>query len=1688
MAEAPAFDPNKPFTTAVPDQQQQAPAFDPSQPFSVAPSGPTAQDHIVGASFGGSPEDAASALKLGQKLNLPPQVVKTDLPKFKADAERKEAIDAANSNPTLRNWISKDPLNAELAKDDMPALDKLLQSALHFNQVMSLGNMWATANKRFAEGWNSVTMAPGEPEAQLQDYGFFRKEQNEGLMTLPRMFSEMVGLGLVSPAVRFGGKLAYGIGGAWEGILDKAVESGLPRDFAAVAHGEYIPPGPMPGMAVGPTVSPAVKFVREWSADKLNKMADGIPFRSKAITERLTAGVKPGEGPMEKLTPQAEQALREGETPRPGLDPVTDKFHVAQQQIDSAAMDNIMARVEETKLRERSPQALERALQGAVGTQNVHIPAQAISDLYKSQMAHEGDNLFGWVDGGPEKLSNAMATGADVQVPMAEFIAHIDPKVYAEIKDQLRYRPVGVSNEEAKALSQRKPEDYLEEKSLAQSVAESAEDRGPGEGRSATADGETAAKTEVKPPEAVGGEQPPKVVAEGAEEKAPLKDALKPEEGRDKGPPEPPGGDTPLGEAFKRERKWLYMTPLFKEAKAAGVDEVRFAQYSRKIQAQDEATYEKALEAAKREVAKRLEPEWDQAREKIKNEVETDLRSSPAVVADRFIRLGELPTGEIVGAKKLDEAAVNRLAGKSTDAKNLDRYTVKRGGIDPDDLAPMLGFENGQQLVRTLNEYAAGMAEVDKGPLTYFKKLVEDEADRRMEIAHGKLSENILDEARDLAMAAPYMEILSDEMMMLAKLADWPITRDSLLADVDARFAMENAQDVSFEKYRRSAERQGLEAEKALLKGDFRGAFEAKQRQAYSVAFAKEAKAFEKQLRTAEKNFSRIARNETRGSIDQDYWDNARQILSDLNFSEYPVQKPLKTLEDLINESSGQVAVAPWVEQASRQYNELTVEEHKALNDSMRSLLNAGAEAKQVDSVHGRAGLDNVVFDIGKELERFGVKPLKEQQSVRQRIGSFARSINAWNVLVERIFDYTDKFNPNGPLTRFVDRPLREAWANELKLREQTVNKLKALTKYTDNAVFDTIDQKIIKDPVTNELYPMNRHNLRVMMMHLGTASGTEKLITGMKITETQAWDLVRANATANDIKWVNGMHAIYEGLGDQAAPMIRRYTGVEMDKLPPSPMAVRLKDGETHILTGGYTPMNYDKNRGTVENSHALKGDIWDKDYMTAVPAHGYTIARTGLKDQWVDLNGTLMASKMNQIIHDITFREAIRNAQKVLSHPDFRMGMVRHWGPEYANLLPQWLKDIANVQNMDDSMAQNAAFIIAQGRQMVTSTLINYNPSTPMKHGGTAAVMSTAQISSKNPLSALKDIGKATMDVGLKGVVNAARDLLRSQKSDVFSEDMRSAVNSVLSKDNVRDFIIENSPIFRNRSQLYDGTIRGAYEQASGTESSFMNLRRKNDQFGRFAVALSDMVSAMPLWYDTYKKAIARTGEHADAVFEADRVVARAHGSNFVGDKPLVMRQGGNSVGGQTIKTFTSLFGFWNHQFNNVLQWAWDVAAKAKGAAEPGANIQSITNRIFLYGVIPIAVEELAAPALTKEEHGGWAKASFLATVRYLGGLYPGLRELTNSFGQGYEPSTGMLGTGLKMINDGVKDISNPSRSAIAHAGAILGMGGIGSAQVGRTVQGAVKQAAGVERPKTLEEYRALYRKGLIRPRGLH
>ena len=147
--------------------------------------------------------------------------------------------------------------------------------------------------------------------------------------------------------------------------------------------------------------------------------------------------------------------MRDGKVPPVGIDPLLDKAHVEQAKLDADNLGDALKEITKSATRERSPQLAASFIKGITDGE-IGIKADAVRELYGDKVPTADDGILGFVPDIAAKLQRAEATGGDIQVSVADYLAKVEPEVHKELADHIRARPEGLTLEESKDLP--KPE------------------------------------------------------------------------------------------------------------------------------------------------------------------------------------------------------------------------------------------------------------------------------------------------------------------------------------------------------------------------------------------------------------------------------------------------------------------------------------------------------------------------------------------------------------------------------------------------------------------------------------------------------------------------------------------------------------------------------------------------------------------------------------------------------------------------------------------------------------------------------------------------------------------------------------------------------------------------------------------------------------------------------------------------------------------------------------------------------------------------------------------------------------------------------------------------------------------------------------------------------------------------------
>lgn len=1079
-------------------------------------------------------------------------------------------------------------------------------------------------------------------------------------------------------------------------------------------------------------------------------------------------------------------------------------------------------------------------------------------------------------------------------------------------------------------------------------------------------------------------------------------------------------GNAPLGKNAFRESKDQLELPqagttrmedrdAFAQASAMGLTVQEYQKLMKLIEKRSQEDAEYLTKKYTEEARRRQSEKWKADANAMRPEVVDAMKRDPTFATDLWFRDGELD-----GQKQTKPKFAKEFLTDEQKAQ-IPEHFQSDSGMHPDDIATLLGFQSGKELIDTMTAYDAALKASGKRPAEFRRQLIEQELSRQMEARYGKLQENVLQEAMEHVLSDTQIEMLHEETLGFATRAglEFSIKKEEYLAALKDEFQNLPAKDVASTRFIADTGRANREAFRAAVSQDWAEAFRQKQRAYNATIFAKEALAFEKGVAKKTENLvDKYSKREVKGTRPE-YTNAIHMILE--KFGQKIGRRPqdlaaevegsgYKSLDDFIQTKQNEyetvqleIPVADWIRQdgPTKSFEQITVQDVQDIHDAIASLDYLGRTEDKLEKLGAKEEKARVVGAMNAQLEgKFAATPL-EEKSLATR---FLRQAIAATHAVETIFRRFDGRDPEGLFTKTFIYPGARAMNEESGLQRQLSQRYRDLGVIKDpkQAVEHAFD-----DPVFGGRRNITRATLDNIIANVGNKYNRDRTAytlglmtvdaTGKSVpdagalmrwleTVTKPEDITRAQKRGEQIwSWLKGMEDnVYRGL-----------YGIAPENIP--------LDGFTmHGATyeGWYHPIIIDKER-------SIRAGKFERDPVTKptnfwpTVKNDYTKRRTGSID-YLDFKPGMPELTMAQMVHDIALREYVNDASKLILDNDFRIGITKTYGKEYHDLIKTWLYNVAGNRSFNEGAISTAARVSNFFRQNVISTYIAFNiAGTMFKHAPTAAVMSAREVG-------LGKFLKGSFDTYLGKTVDHVE----------YAQNLQ----NFLGKDpalgeSIWGFTHRYSEEIQRRDRNYMDTLSGAHDIIFGKPT----LRNRIMQWGAKAVALSDMASAVPLWYTKYNDVVAKTGDHPTAVQQADLAVRNAHGSTSEMSRPLIASN--NSA---LAPWFTSLYGFFGANMQRKIEIMHDVndaykLGKAREIGQAAKMVPGIIASTLAYVVAPVAVEEAVTSQFTDDRRGFGTKA-LNWTLMGLSNSIIGLRDFAWGLEHGQEPSAGLITSPLK------------------------------------------------------------------------
>jgi hypothetical protein len=1000
-------------------------------------------------------------------------------------------------------------------------------------------------------------------------------------------------------------------------------------------------------------------------------------------------------------------------------------------------------------------------------------------------------------------------------------------------------------------------------------------------------------------------------------------------------------------------------------------------------------------------------------------------------------------------------AKAKRAIDNAVEARMLEweaqhpKPALDRGDINHDIVAERFGFSSGDEMLQAI--HAAGNR----------ADIIKAMTDQRMLQQYGDLTtpEGIQRAAEQAIHNDVRARFIATELNALVKATGSPALLARAARDAaHAAIAAKKVRDLRPDQYTAAEGKASRESTAALKKGDIPVAAAKKRAQLLSNALAKAALEARAEITKGVAYLKKFDKASIRANLSQDFLSQIDSLLerydlrqatgasidkkaslrsfvqARLNAGEMPIPVRAEMLlppaeraayeaQIASRDAEGNLVYAEPEEQikllaealdrsARMPHQEMTVESFRGLVDTVKTLEHLARQQNKLLTAETERSYQEIRDEMAGSIEkhaRNSGKGTRTATSLAGRALQAVREFGAAHIKAATWARIMDGGKDNGAMWRYLIRPANDAATFETTRRAEATQALSKILRPILDKV-SSVD-KMGKGKFFPELgTSLNWQERFAMALNYGNEGNLQRLLGGgiagvkQRLTPEQIIPVLRS-LTAKEWHAVQAVWDHLETYRPEVGALERRMNGAEPDWVEPRPFKITTADGETITLRGGYFPIVYDPRGSLHAQQHSDAADakqMMKAAYSAAVTQHGFT------KNRAEEVNGRpLMLSLqglyrgVNDVIHDLAWREWVRDANKLLRSKTIDAQIRDHYGPEVKRQLEKWRDDIVTGTRRLDHQIERAAGFLRQG---VSAAGLTFN------------IMSAAM----QPLGLTQSIvriGPQWVGKGLAKYIGAPIEATReaNEKSEWMANRMRTR--------------------FRELNELANA-VHGQTKP-----------RELMGRYGYWMMLRAQQMVDVPTWHGAYEKAIAAGENEHDAVRLADQAVKDAQGGGEEVD------QAGIERGGPLVKLFTTFYGFMNTAANLGYMQLKTERSAAKLAVQ----------MLLLY-TVPAILGDLMKDALTPGDSGKWDEEHVATTLgksqlSYLFGLVAFGRELGGMVsGQDY---TGPAG--LRVFADAYKlekqaqqgEFDDAFRKAVvAEMGDLFGLPG---AQINKTITGA-------------------------------
>ena len=967
----------------------------------------------------------------------------------------------------------------------------------------------------------------------------------------------------------------------------------------------------------------------------------------------------------------------------------------------------------------------------------------------------------------------------------------------------------------------------------------------------------------------------------------------------------------------------------------------------------------------------------------------------------------ELVNPYALTAARLDAASLDGIPQGWSEVLSARGMVAKKGGLHPDIAAELVLDEDGRPVFPTGEDLLRALVEAESP-----QEAIENTAYLNLLAQFGEVPTAADFEAAADAAAhnGLRLRILAAEFAALKK-ETGSVSYLKRAAGLIAREKLEamKAADVRPHVFASAEARAGRQAEKAFSKGDTARAAEFKRRQLVQSAMAREAYRVREEMEKTHRYLSGFRRVKT--GIDLEYRQQIDALLSAVGLKKAAASDGVPSLNALLAqmEEDGRphnLDAEMFNALSRKDYRDMTVGEVRDLADQVRQLEFLGRNKNKM--LASKAKLD---YEAVRDEITASVRANSNGRTARTRTAAtkFERSADRvrgffWGHLkLSAIARILDGGKDAGPVWQYLVRPINEAGDAEAARMAEMTEKLAAVMKPLEQALKKQRGKKQYAG-----IGGLTRQQLFAMALNTGNEGNLQRLLSGgyegrrnLDIRDVRA---ALSDLTADEWHAVQAVWDLFESMRPEVAELERRTTGTEPKWVEASPMTVRTSGGQEVELRGGYYPIGYDPKGSMAAEQQAAASEAkadWSAAKMAASTRGGYVKDRAAkVENRPVLLNLSVVYNGLNDIIHDLTHRAAVADANRLLRSYSIDAAVRETLGAEALRQMRAAVRDVArghgDVQAMDGmaGMMRHGVGMAGLGFNLVSAAI---------------------QITGFVP--AIARIGGKYTAIGLSAWLSNPWAAARSAN--------------------------EQSDFMANRSRTRFRELNEVANTLNGNK-----VRLFLNRYAYWLMMKVQQVVDTVVWHGALAKALSEGHGQESAARLSDQAVLDTQGGGQVKDQSALER------GGSLSKLFTVFYSYMNAALNQGVVQIYTQQNRMRLAAEL-LLIWVIPN------VLTVLMKEALVPGDDGED---LAKKLAKEQISFMLGLFVGARELSSlgsivtggkNFGYSGPGGTRVISDALQFFQQSSKGEADKAfvRASISFAGSLFGLP---AAQANRSLKG--------------------------------